>query len=75
MYEGILPQKNKVESFMNREENVKLWVMQPKKDGEKIVNEAESVKLQFQKAEDAKAFRQLLKGPEKVEKVEDKQEK
>ncbi len=47
MYEGILPQKNKVESFMNREENVKLWVMQPKKDGEKIVNEAESVKLQF----------------------------
>jgi hypothetical protein len=39
IYQAFLLQNTKVENFMNRDENIKLWVIRSKKREEKIVAE------------------------------------
>lgn len=64
IFEGILLPNTKLEHFMEREENWKLWVVHQKKDKEgKAVNERESVKLQFENAEQAKEFQKIVTEP------------
>lgn len=62
VFEGVLYPKTRLEHFMEKEENWKLWIGNWKKDAEgKCVTEREMVKLQFQTVEDARYFEKVVK--------------
>ena len=59
LYQALCPPKTKLEHFMGRQENWKLWVLALKKR-DKLVTEKELLKIQFESAEEALRFEELL---------------
>jgi len=60
IYDGFTVPKTKVESFMDKEENCKLWVLRASKVEGRIQPSRELVKLQFESKEDATKFREII---------------
>jgi hypothetical protein len=65
IYQAWLLPGTKVETFMNKPENLKMTAVSSKKTSEGIKHERDTIKLQFENVEGAETFRKTLEDLEK----------
>lgn len=62
VYEGYTVPNTKMEHFMNKDENWKLWALTAKRTDGKINLERECLRIQFENTEDANKFKEVTCG-------------